>query len=115
MWDATVTETLWNDEDFSILDSDGAPQEWAEAFVRAQPRAVAGTVEGFSWDPDSLRFELTVSQGRAGVSEAWIPLGQLGPSPSIDAEGVRWNLLPDGLLLLEADLGAAWSVVVTAG
>jgi endoglycosylceramidase len=113
MWEASSSATLWNGEDFSVLDPSGAERSWAGTVVRAYPRAIAGRIDRFLWDADARRFELDVSQARAGVSEVYVPARHLGAAPRIEVTGARFTHLPDReLLLLEADPGRSYRVVV---
>ncbi|MCP4873434.1 MAG: glycoside hydrolase family 5 protein [Proteobacteria bacterium] len=112
LWEASQSDTFWNDEDFSVFDGAGTEAEWASDVVRAQPRAVAGSLDVFAWDLDRWLFTATVSAATDEVSEFWVPLRHLGDDPSIEVTGARWNLLEDGTLLVQAPAGTSYEVVV---
>ncbi len=113
MWSASMSPTLWNNEDFSVLRPDGTEQSWAGAVVRAYPRAVSGRIASFSWDADALRFELEVSDAGTDVSEIYLPRRHLGTAPSILVDGAafEWDAARE-LLLVQAAAGASYTVVV---
>jgi len=112
LWEASQSDTLWNDEDFSVIDGAGVEAEWADDVVRAAPRAVAGTLGSFGWDADARTFSASVTDAGEGVSEFWVPLRHFDGRPVVRVEGARWNLLGDGTLLVQAPPGSAYDVVI---
>lgn len=52
-WEYSVTGDDWNAESLSVVESDGGEREVAAELVRAYPVAVAGALEGWSFDRDS--------------------------------------------------------------
>ncbi|NUP07855.1 MAG: cellulase family glycosylhydrolase [Polyangiaceae bacterium] len=114
LWDASIGTQLWNSEDFSVFTSQGDEQPWASSVVRPYPRAVSGRVERFEWNAESRRFEIHVVEAGDAVSEIYLPVRHLGTSPSVTVQGARYRFLSDReLLLVRAEAGAAYSVVVT--
>lgn len=112
LWEASQSDTLWNDEDFSVFDGDGVEAAWTGTVVRAQPRAVAGTLGSFGWDADARTFTASVTHATDGVSEFWMPLRHFEGRPSVEVPGARWNLREDGTLLVQATAGDSYDVVV---
>jgi hypothetical protein len=123
MWEGAASPTLWNGEDFSVLQGDRTEQPWADVIVRPYPRAISGTIMRFSWDSEGLRFELVVSNAGSGVSEVYLPTRHLGAAPQITigspATGLgttaRVRFVPErDLLLIQADVpGGNYAVTVT--
>lgn len=58
IWEASMSETLWNMRDKAILNPDGTPREPIYAIDRPYPRAVAGRIESFGFDPSNSEFYL---------------------------------------------------------
>ncbi len=114
LWDASMSPLLWNSEDFSVLTPTGEEQPWAGSVVRAYPRAIAGEIVRFGWDAEATRFELEVANAGSEVSEVYLPTRHLGDRPSIRVDGARYRFVRDReLLLLAAEPGATYTVVVT--
>lgn len=112
-WEASQTGTYWNTEDFSVLDTDGSEQAWADVAVRAYPRAIAGHIERFLWTAETATFELSVSAAREGVSEIYLPQRHLGARPRIVVSGARYRFDAEtSVLLVAAEPGASYTVTV---
>ncbi|MFO8057551.1 MAG: cellulase family glycosylhydrolase [bacterium] len=58
IWEASASEKLWNGRVKNIIYADGSIRESAFVLDRPYPRAVAGDMEEFSFDPESGRFEI---------------------------------------------------------
>ena len=85
-WEYSASETLWNFEDFSLVDADGTERSTLlDPMIRPWPRAVAGT--DITWGDGALRY--TAWEG--GVTELVVPerLGEV----TVEAEGacVEWG------------------------
>jgi endoglycosylceramidase len=61
-WEASMSGINWNQENTSLFEADGELRPNSLALDRPYPRAVAGTIESFSFDPASARFELRFSE-----------------------------------------------------
>jgi len=57
-WEASMSPTIWNMENTSVFNPDGSVREKALALDRPYPRAVAGTIKSFSFDPGKKQFEM---------------------------------------------------------
>lgn len=57
-WEASISPVIWNLENTSTFNPDGTVRENAQALNRPYPRAVAGTINSFSFDPADKRFEM---------------------------------------------------------
>ena len=72
LWEYSQAAELWNDEDLSIVDADGAPRPILKIYVRPWLRAVAGTASSFHWDA-TTRVATAAWTGDGGVSELVLP------------------------------------------
>ncbi|HUT55833.1 MAG TPA: cellulase family glycosylhydrolase [bacterium] len=74
-WEASVSPLTWGWENTSIFEPDGSVRPRALALDRPYPRAVAGNIESFSFDPASRRFELTWSESvsASAATEIYAP------------------------------------------
>ena len=50
LWEYSLNEELWNEEDLSVVDVDGNERPIVDVYVRPWLRAVAGTAPSFAWD-----------------------------------------------------------------
>jgi hypothetical protein len=113
LWDVSLSDQKWNNEDFGPLLSDGTETAWAGILDRPAPRAIDGTITSFAWDTAAKQFSLAVSSAGDGISEVYLPVRHLGMSPDIAVTGARFRWLPaSGQLLVAAPRGAAWMLVV---
>jgi endoglycosylceramidase len=115
MWDASLSPTLWNSEDFSVFDASGREQSWVPRVVRAYPRAVAGRIVRFRWEFDTKRFDLEVASATVGTTEVYLPRRHLGTVPRITITGgATYNFdSARELLLISAPAGSAYVLTVT--
>ncbi|HUB08538.1 MAG TPA: cellulase family glycosylhydrolase [Myxococcales bacterium] len=115
LWEASFAAEGWNHEDLGITEADGVERPAVEELVRPYPRAIAGTLDRFAWDPDARRFEVDVSQAGRGISEVYAPPRHLGARPRIEITGGRaaWDAAA-GVVLVRAGTDR-WSLVVRAG
>jgi endoglycosylceramidase len=115
MWDVSLSNQKWNNEDFGPLLSDGTELPWAGILDRPAPRAIDGTLTSFSWDTGAKQFFVAVSNAGSGISEVYLPVRHLGMSPAITVTGARFRWLPAaGQLLVAAPRGTSWSLAVKA-
>ncbi|MBM4388993.1 MAG: cellulase family glycosylhydrolase, partial [Deltaproteobacteria bacterium] len=109
IWEYSLSEELWNHEDFSITNPDGTARESLEVYVRPWLRAVAGTGSSFSWDPDTGGADAAWTAG-TGVTEIAVPsfLFPAGPKGLVvEGEGVCHTWDPErGELRVSAPKGA---------
>jgi hypothetical protein len=90
LWEYSVSEELWNMEDLSVADSNGADREILDVYVRPWLRAVAGTEPTFQWhDVELFASASWVSNG--GVTEFAVP-SRVTPRGQIttENESVCW-------------------------
>ncbi len=80
LWEYSQSAELWNDEDLSIVDADGAPRPILDVYVRPWLRAVAGTDPSFHWDA-AARTATAAWTGDGGVSELVLPAGLFMDGP----------------------------------
>jgi len=110
-WEASMSDVLWNNEDFSALMTDGSPRAWAAALDRPVPRAIDGTILEWKWEPAAPRFELSVEGNTDKVSEVYLPARHFGV-PLIKVTGARFRWMPEtSVVLVAAERGASWSLV----
>jgi len=105
-WEYSASTDLWNFEDFSLVDADGAERSvLLDAMVRPWPRAIAG--EDLTWGEGTVRY--TAWPG--GVTEVVVPqrLGDV----SIEAEGACVDQRP-GVIYLYSEAGGAVTVRLLA-
>jgi len=115
LWDASMSDTFWNGEDFTVLRADGTEQPWAGAIVRPYPRAISGRIVAFAWDADAARFELEVDDAGGEISEIYLPRRHLGDSPTLEVRGDVRAMYDASLelLLVDASPGARFTVSAT--
>lgn len=114
-WEASLSDVLWNSEDFSVFMSDGSERAWGAALDRPVPRAIAGTVIDIGWDAAAKLFTLSVEGEDAKVSEVYLPVRQFGAMPKITVTGARSRWMTEsGTLLVAAERGASWSLLAEA-
>ena len=58
IWEASMSATLWNNRDKCIFDPDGAVRPGTRALDRPYPRAVAGVITSFGFNPENALFEM---------------------------------------------------------
>ena len=114
-WEASLSDVLWNQEDFSVLESDGRERAWGAALDRPVPRAIDGTIIDLGWDAAAKRFTLSVEGEGEKTSEVYLPVRQLGSAPKITVTSARFRWIAEtGVLLVAPQRGASWSVIAEA-
>ena len=73
-WEASMSATIVNYENTSLFEPDGTLRPRSVFLDRPYPRAVAGDIESFSFDPESALFELTWNESEAISSPTEIHL-----------------------------------------
>ena len=112
-WEASMSDLLWNNEDFSVLTTDGSSRAWGEALDRPVARAIDGTILDLSWNAEVKHFELSVEGNTDRVSEVYLPQRHFGVlPPQIKVTGARFRWMPEtSVVLVAAERGASWSLV----
>ena len=72
LWEYSVSDQLWNEEDLSVVDSDGTEREILDAYVRPWLREVSGTEPTFEWH-DAERFGTASWVADGGITELVVP------------------------------------------
>ena len=88
-WEASMSATIWNQENTSLFEPDGSARPGTPFLDRPYPRAVAGRIEAFSFQPESGRFELSWTEGPAPASrptEIYLPARVYSREPQIQLE-----------------------------
>lgn len=119
LWECSQNESLWNEEDLSVIDANGAERATLGVFVRPYLRAVAGSEGAFAWDGTTATASWT---GADGVTEIALPSHRFGTAKLEVAlttvagpEGACFTLdQPGGELRVTAPAGAQVEVRVTA-
>lgn len=118
-WEYSINDTLWNFEDYSLLDAQGEPQPMLDAWVRPWLRAVAGEDPTFSWNAQAGEGVANWTAGE-GVTELVVPprlfLDNL--DVSITGEGACFTIDMDrGELRVSApagtEVGVLFSTITT--
>ncbi len=110
-WEYSVSTELWNGEDLSLVGADGTENPSAAAIVRPFPSAIAGSDVVFSYDSTSRAAALQYTPA-AGVSEVVVPARAYPAGYAVQVTGGCADASRPGLLLVQADPGAA-SVAVS--
>jgi endoglycosylceramidase len=109
-WEASMSDVLWNHEDFSVLMADGSERAWGAALDRPVPRAIDGTIVELSWKAAARHFLLSVEGNTDKVSEVYLPVRHFG-APLIKVTGARFRWVPEtSVVLVAAERGASWSL-----
>lgn len=93
-WEYSLNETLWNFENFSLVDAQGDPQPMLDTWVRPWLRAVAGEDPLFSWDA-AAEEGLASWTASEGVTEIVLPSHIFSPKNlgvSITGEGACFTI-----------------------
>jgi endoglycosylceramidase len=88
-WEASMSATIWNKENTSLFEPDGSVRPGTPFLDRPYPRAVAGTIQAFSFQPESGRFELSWTEGQtssSGPTEIYLPERIYPREPQIQLE-----------------------------
>jgi len=88
-WEASMSATIWNQENTSLFEPDGSVRPGTPFLDRPYPRAVAGTIQAFSFQPESGAFELTWTEGpnpSSGPTEIYLPERLYPKEPQIQLE-----------------------------
>jgi hypothetical protein len=88
IWEASMSDVLWNMRNKAIMEPDGTIKPAALAIDRPYPRAVAGRIELFVFQPEDRRFDLiwTESPQLDAPTEVYLPRRFYPDSPRVHAE-----------------------------
>jgi endoglycosylceramidase len=88
IWEISMSKTLWNFEDISLLEADGSERPAVKNVDRPYPRAVAGHIEQFSFSPETRQFELTFEEDPliSMPTEIYLPGRWYPKEPQINLE-----------------------------
>jgi endoglycosylceramidase len=88
IWEASMSGLLWNLRDKGILAPDGTPRPPVLAIDRPYPRAVAGSIDRFSFQPGSGRFDLVWSENPEIrlPTEAYLPTRVYPDEPRVTTQ-----------------------------
>jgi endoglycosylceramidase len=105
-WEASISETIWNEENTSLFNPDGSIRPASLFLDRPYPRAVAGTIGSFSFEPESGRFTLIWDEDPAvgSPTEVRLPRRVYADSPEVLIEPPsEFIFRPDrGLLIISS-------------
>lgn len=104
LWEYSQNESLWNEEDLSIVTATGDERPILDTYVRPWLRAVAGSSANFNWDTATgIAQAQWASTG--GVSELVVPARLMPAGPkNIKVTGGCWRWDADrGLLGIKAE------------
>jgi len=87
-WEASMSAVIWNMENTSVFNPDGTVRPAARSLDRPYPRAVAGTIKSFAFDPEGPKFELTWQEqpGISAPTEIYLPRAIFTDSPKVSLE-----------------------------
>ena len=108
-WEYSTTVDDWNDEAMSITGAGGEESVLVPVLVRAYPRAVAGEIASFQFDPATRAGELVYQATAGGVTEIVAPqrLYPRGVSAHLRGVGGCTSAPGDGILYAVADRDGA--------
>lgn len=118
IWEASMSETLWNGRDKCIFNPDGSLRPGTLALDRPYPRAVAGVIQAFSFDPGSGVFELEWEEDPdiSRPTEVYLPARVYGSEPQISIEPaaeVKADRKAGGLFIIPLGREQARKLTVT--
>jgi len=97
-WEASMSQTIWNLENTSILAPDGSVRGKALVLDRPYPRAVGGVIRKFSFDPETKKLELSWQENPEIKlpTEIYLPGRIYSSRPEISLEpGGDFKYIPD--------------------
>ncbi len=96
VWEYSEDPTYaWNDEAMSIVAPDGEETPLVDAVVRPYPRAVAGELGSFHWDPDAHAARLEWTAIENGTTEVAAPERLFPDGARVQLEGVAGEAAHD--------------------
>jgi endoglycosylceramidase len=114
-WEASMSDQLWNNEDFSVTMVDGSERAWGAMLDRPVARAIDGTIVDLAWDAGAKSYTLSVEGEGEKVSEVYLPVRHLGAAPKITVTGARFRWSAEtSTALVAAARGASWTLTAEA-
>ncbi len=100
IWEASMSEKLWNGRDKNLFNPDGSLRPGTKALDRPYPMAVAGRIKSFSFNPDTGEFRLVYSENPdiKEPTEVYLPQRVYGDNPQVKVE-------PEGRYKYDAESG----------
>ena len=96
LWEYSVSEDLWNEEDLSVVNADGSEREILDVYVRPWLRALAGSGSTFTWDgtTGTVVADWTATEG---TTEIVVPARRFMSGPqevTLEGEGAcyTWDM-----------------------
>jgi endoglycosylceramidase len=87
-WEISESALDWNDEGYNVLEADGRERPSVASLLRAYPRAVAGKLASFAFDPATRSGELEFAATAGGVTEVAAPARLYPDGATATIEGV---------------------------
>ncbi len=89
IWEASMSDTLWNFRQKNIIEPDGEVKPAAYNIDRPCPRAVSGVIEKFSFDAQTKTFELSWTEAPDADSPTriYLPPRIYEREPEVDFQG----------------------------
>jgi hypothetical protein len=108
-WEYSTTVDDWNGEAMSITGAGGDESALVPVLVRAYPRAVAGAMASFQFDPATREGELVYQATAGGVTEIVAPVRLYpdGVSARLRGVGGCTSAAGDGIVYAVADRDGA--------
>ena len=100
-----MSATIWNMENTSVFNPDGTIRPGSLALDRPYPRAVAGKIKSFAFDPKSGKFELAWSEDPkiSAPTEVYLPVRVYGGHPQISLEpNSGYQVDRNGILIIKS-------------
>lgn len=87
-WEASISSTIWNQENTSLFNPDGSKRPGTPYLDRPYPRAVAGVIRYFKFDPQDGRFEMewTEDPKITAPTELYLPERLYHQSPKVQLD-----------------------------
>lgn len=115
LWEYSLSDELWNEEDLSVVDPDGTERAILDAYVRPHLRALAGLNPTLRWSPEERELRATWIAD-AGVSELVLPRRIFPDGPTevlLEGDGACWTPRSEGgVIQIQAPPGRAITLTV---
>jgi hypothetical protein len=99
-WEYSDSVDLWNDEDLSVLGTDGEEREaMLNGLVRPYARALAGSAPELVFDAETGELELSYDAELEGISELVLPARIYNGEVAVTGEGACVDVRGDRLLV----------------
>jgi len=88
-WEVSTTVDDWNDEGMSLIGPDGQEAAGLAALIRPFPRALAGVVTSYSYDPTTRVAQLKANMVAGGLTEIALPSRLFPDGVTVDLNGTE--------------------------